>query len=81
MLMKKTENERVHQNIERFFSMKNAFYGLINAFRIVLLIDRKLFEPFFLEWLGKDSIEMRSLFLTFSREILENGFVELMNAF
>ncbi len=33
MLMKKTENERVHQNIERFFSMKNAFYSLINAFR------------------------------------------------
>ncbi len=109
MLMKKNENERVHQNIERCFSMKNAFYSLINAFRsdknafcirrnaffavphcygmlssqfkIVRLMDRKLSEPFFLEWSGKDSIEMRSLSLTFSRETLENGFFELMNAF
>ncbi len=88
MLMKKTENERVHQKIERFFSMKNAFYGLINAFcilrnaffsvphcygmlssqfKIVLLMNRKLSEPFFLEWSGKDFIKMRSLSLTFSK--------------
>jgi hypothetical protein len=33
MLMKRNENERVHQNIESFFSMKNTFYSLMNPFR------------------------------------------------
>ncbi len=54
---------------------------LSSQFEIVRLMDRKLSEPFFLEWSGKDSIEMRSLSLTFFRETLENGFFELMNAF
>jgi hypothetical protein len=44
-------------------------------------MDRKLSELFFFEWSGKDSIEMRSLSLTFSIETLENGFFELMNEF
>jgi hypothetical protein len=54
---------------------------LSSQFKIVRLMDRKLSEPFFLKWRGKDSIGMRSLSLTFSRETLENAFFELMNAF
>jgi len=92
------ENRKWKRSSKRrkiFFSMKNAFYSLINVFfavphcygtlfsqfRIVRLMDRKFSDPFFLEWSGKDSIEMRLLSLTFSRETLENGFFELMNAF
>ncbi len=29
---KKNEKETFHQNVERFFSMKNTFYSLLNAF-------------------------------------------------
>ncbi len=61
------------------------FHNVMECFPLIsklfVLLDRKLSEPFFLEWSGKDSIEMRSLSLTFSRETLENGFFELMNAF
>ncbi len=56
--------------------MKNAFYSLMNAFFAVLHCYRMFSSQFKIVRLMD-----RKLSLTFSRETLENGFFELMNAF